>query len=228
MAHEPGSKATMFAGSLSSPNRFRPIDPEDPFEKKRGPKKNKQLNPRPAEPRYVSPPDPVKTDEQSRAGLRASAIPSIPLSPLGTSSPILSGMGGWVSRDRHGFDTLHSPHQTESVKDYAQVTTEPRRSPWNNDPQSLLAIFGSLPKEEDTAKGRNLAEPSKSRENPAGPVKAHSQVAAEPPGELVGSSDNEEEQEPDTSVRKGLEGATSQTRGKYWPRGVLSHTGGGL
>ena len=50
---------------------------------------------------------------------------------------------------------------------------------------------------------------------------AQAQVATEPPGELISSSDEEEEQKTDASVQTGSAAATSQTRGKYWPRGVL-------
>ena len=50
---------------------------------------------------------------------------------------------------------------------------------------------------------------------------AQAQVAMEPPGELISSSDEEEEQKTDASVQTGSAAATSQTRGKYWPRGVL-------
>ena len=50
---------------------------------------------------------------------------------------------------------------------------------------------------------------------------AQAQVATGPPWESISSSDEEKEQEPETSLQTGFEAATSQTRGKYWPRGVL-------
>ena len=53
------------------------------------------------------------------------------------------------------------------------------------------------------------------------PVRTTAQVATETPRELVSSSDEEEKQKPDASVQTGFAAATSQTRGKYWPRGVL-------
>ena len=51
-------------------------------------------------------------------------------------------------------------------------------------------------------------------------VQTHAQLATEPPEELMSNSD-EEEQKPDASVQTGFVTANSQTRGKYWPRGVL-------
>ena len=50
---------------------------------------------------------------------------------------------------------------------------------------------------------------------------AQAQVATGPPEESISSSDDEGEQKPDESVQTGFATATSQTRGKYWPRGVL-------
>ena len=51
--------------------------------------------------------------------------------------------------------------------------------------------------------------------------RANAEVATEPLGKLISSSDEEEEQRPDASVQPGFAAATSQTRGEYWPRGIL-------
>ena len=92
-----------------------------------------------------------------------------------------------------------------------ETTTLPRSST----PRllTLLARSWNIHQSED------VVSPAYSRTDE--PVKGHSRVAAEPTREWVGSSDEEEEQKPDTSVQTDYEEATSQTRGKYWPRGVL-------
>ena len=198
-AQDLGSKASFLAGPLSSPNYFRAIDPEDPLKKQRGSKKQKDLNLRPAEQRYVSPPpDTVKTDAQSRTGLRGPATPFMPPSPAGTSSPLPSGTGAGRFGDRRVSDTLHSkghafmsggnsalkaptlplgplnspqredvkplttPHQPESVKNYAQMAAEPTPYAWASTSFSWAEKLAPILR----AKAQKAAESSRSSENP--------------------------------------------------------------
>ena len=234
-----GSEATIPRGSLSSTKYLRAIDPDDPLKKKIAAKKVQALNPKPADKRYVVPPPAkVRSDEHSPVGLTI-----LPQRPTSSSAPAtnfstVTGTGGEASRGRHGSKTLPSKGHTaviprsedvgssatreeaESVMDYAQVAAEPAAPAfvlegWTDSPglsetrrrwmKDLLLLARKKTAKEDTEREQKLAEPS----------------GANVPGELIGSSDGEEEQKPDASVQTGLAAATSQTRGKYWPRGAL-------
>ena len=194
LAQDTGSKVNVVTGSLSSPNCYRAIDPEDSVRKQRDRSRDKHSDSRPAEQRYVSPlPDTVNTNAQSRTGLRA---PNSPLGPLNSPQP----------EDVGPLTTLPQP---ESVMNYARMATEP--TPYILTTKSLsfgkrlAPIF------------RKRAEIARAEEA----VKTRSREAPEPLEELESSSNEEEEQKPDTSVQTDVEEATSQTRGQYWPKGVL-------
>lgn len=198
LADGSGSKATITPRSLSSTNYFRVIDPDDHIKKKGAPKKVQAMDPKPADTRYVVPsPAKVKSDKHSPVGLTI-------LSPRPTS-----------------------PSAPEPVKDYAQMAAKPAAPAfvvegWNADSPGLSETRKRWIKDLEALKlsrerEQNLAKLRGSSAHLTLAVNGSRMSRSIPPH----SSDEEVEQKPDASVETGFTAATSQTRGKYWPRGVL-------
>ena len=82
----------------------------------------------------------------------------------------------------------------------------------------------TLAKELESEKVLTVLSNATDNETLRGKIKTEiipAQVATRSPGGSISSSDKEDEQKPNASVQTGFAAATSQTRGKYWPRGVL-------
>ena len=127
---------------------------------------------------------------------------------------------------RHRLELADARNMTDEISSSVPLSasTKAESKERAKPPQVKQSGSDTLAKELEPEKVLTASSDATHNDSQMGKIKnevAQAQVATGPPGESISSSDEEEEQKPDASVQTGFEAATSQTRGKYWPRGVL-------